>query len=252
MNDTPDPEHEKLLQWSRQGFRHCDRQALEQAARLLDVNAPPRLRDETLRARLCQAIGLVEGTLPPAPDATPPPAEKPAPRLSDPPPNLAPSGRWGGRYRRLRLMRGEAHKDHIAFPVSWEGQLRYFHFETELDMPWPYFSALQSMKEVHIQQHLVDNGKRVKRSEVARQGISFSDLGDTPGTQHLPRSMVEYVRWLALANDRLGGAARRDLIRIMRWLHGQSVNRLIKDLSDEDLRDTILSFIGVDIYADAA
>jgi hypothetical protein len=245
---------ELLLDWSRTGFADLDREQLKQAAEMLGVDYAPQTNNDTLRKKLREAIGTVDGMLPPE-DVRAIRDEVPANRnlsLATPPPNLSPSGRWGGRYRRVRLVKTDFYKKFVAFPISWEGQQRYFHFDTDIDMPWPYYQALKSMVETHISQSLAPDGKSTVRTETHTPGLPFSDLGDVPGTEDLPTSMVEYVQWLAKANKNFADTPRRDLIRVMRWLHGPAVNAQLKDLSDDDVRDKLLTFLGFDIYEEAA
>lgn len=245
---------ELLLDWSRASFVGLDRDQLKQAAELLGVEFAPQTNNDTLRKKLCEAIGTVDNTLD-APTVSLIRQEVPAtPRLSlqTTPPNLGPSGRWGGRYRRVRLVRTDYYKNFNAFPISWEGALKYFHFDAEIDMAWPYFEALRNMRETTITKVLSADGRSAETREVTNQVLPFSDLGDTPGTEGLPTSMVEYVQRVAKSNDFFSKTERRDLVRVMRWLHGPSVNATTKDMTDDEIRDQLLSFIGVDIYADAA
>lgn len=245
---------ELLLDWSRASFENCDREQLKQAAEMLGVEFAPQTNNETLRKKLRETIGTVDGTLPDADvhairDEMVP---KPKLTLQMSPPNLTPSGRWGGRYRRVRLVKTDFYKKFTAFPIGWEGVTRYFHFDAEIDMAWPYYCALQNMIETSISKDLTPDGRSTVTNVNSAPAIPFSDLGDVPGTENLPTSMLEYVQWLAAANGNFADTPRRDLLRIMRWLHGNSVNARLKDVLDDDIRDQILTFIGVDVYADAA
>lgn len=254
MNDPQKTPEMLLLDWSRKGFEGLERDELKQAAEMLGVQFAPQTNSPTLQKKLCDAIGLVDGTLPPSQvtaiaDEVP---AKPKLTLAMSPPNLGPSGRWGGRYRRVKLVRTEFYKDFNAFPICWEGQQKYFHFDIDVDMAWPFFEVLRDMVETTIIKDLSSDGHSSITREVRNQALPFSDLGDTPGTENLPRSMVEYVQWLAEQNGRFAKTSRRDLIRIMRWLHGPVFNATAKDMTDDEIRDELLTFIGVDIYADAA
>lgn len=250
MSKSPE---ELLLDWSRASFENCDREQLKQAAEMLGVEFAPQTNNETLKRKLKESIGTVEGTLPTEDvrairDEMVP---KPKLTLAMSPPNLTPSGRWGGRYRRVRLVKTDFYKKFVAFPIGWEGVTRYFHFDTELDMPWPYYCALKSMVETTISQDLTPDGHGTVTTVNHAPAIPFSDLGDVPGTENLPTSMLEYVQWLAASNGNFADTPRRDLLRIMRWLHGNSIAARLKDVLDDDIRDQILAFIGVDVYADA-
>lgn len=250
--------HEKtpqalLLDWSRAGFVDLNRDQLKQAADMLGVEFAPQTNDKTLRAKLREAIGTVDDVL----DAETvnlirQESQPKAVSLTSTPPNLGASGRWSGRYRRIRLVRTDSYKNFNAFPICWEGVQKYFHFDTELDMPFPYYEALKNMRETTIIKKLSADGRQVETREVTNQVLPFSDMGDTPGTEDLPRSMVEYVQWLARGHGFFKSTERRDLVRIMRWLHGPQANVSTKDQTDDEIRDDLLTFIGVDIYADAA
>jgi hypothetical protein len=245
---------ELLLDWSRASFADLGRDQLKQAAEMLGVEFAPQTNNDTLRKKLCEAIGTVDSTLD-APTVSLIRQEVPSgPKFSlqTTPPNLGPSGRWGGRYRRVRLVRTDYYKNFNAFPISWEGALKYFHFDAEIDMPWPYFEALRNMRETTITKVLSADGRSAETRTVTNQVLPFSDLGDTPGTENLPASMVEYVQRVAAAHDNFAATARRDLVRIMRWLHGPQANVTTKDQTDDEIRDDLLTFIGVDIYAEEA
>lgn len=245
---------ELLLDWSRAGFKDLDREQLKSAAEMMGIEYAPQTNNETLRAKLREAIGTVDGPLP-ATDvqeirqAIPP---RGALVIAATPPNLTPSGRWGGRYRRVRLVRTDYYKNFIGFPISWEGAQKYFHFETEVDMAWPYYEALRNMRETTIIKTLSADGRRAETREVTNQVLPFSDLGDTPGTESLPISMADYVQRLAASNANFASTERRDLIRVLRWLYGTRANAMARDLTNDEVRDRILTFIGVDIYEDAA
>lgn len=244
--------NELLLEWSRAGFVGLNRDQLKQAAEALGVDFAPQTNNETLANKLRAAIGMVDSTLSASEIAEVAPPSRAKLSLNATPPNLSASGRWGGRYRRVRLVRTEALKDFNAFPLSWEGQQKYFHFDTELDMAWPYFEALRNMRETTITQTLSADGKHSERREVTNQAVPYSDMGDTPGTEALPTSMREYVYRLAQDNGFFKSASRRDLIRIARLLHGPAASVTAKDQTDDEVRDGILTFIGVDIYEEAA
>lgn len=244
-------QQELFLDWSRASFVGLTRDELKQAAGILGLEFAAQTNNDTLRKKLCEAIGTVSATLPES-DAKAirrEPSVKLA--LTATPPVLGPSGRWGGRYRRVRLVRGEAHKDYNAFPITWEGITKYFSFDINVDMAWPYFCALQNMRDTTLTKTLSSDGHHSVTTETTNQALPFSDMGDTPGTENLPTDMREYVQWLAHDNDNFEKAPRRDLVRVMRFLHGPSANTTTKDMGDDEIRDALLSFIGVDIYADA-
>lgn len=244
--------NEKFLDWCRTGFEGLERDDLKAAAEMLGVEYAPQTNNETLRKKLQEAIGTVNGTLQAAAvQQIAAASSAKAPDLSATPPNLGPSGTWGGRYRRIRLTKTDFYKNFNAFPLSWEGQVKYFHFDTDVDMPWPYYEVLRNMIETTITKDLSPDGRSAITKESKRQAVPYSDMGDTPGTGHLPCSMIEYVQAVAKGTSNFAQAPRRDLIRVMRWLHGPQVNVMLKDLTDDEIRDQLLTFIGVDIYADA-
>ena len=251
MTSTKTP-NELLLDWSRAGFADLDREQLKQAAEMLGVQFAPQTNNETLRAKLREAIGTVDSTLTDESVSSIRSAAPKAASLSAAPPNLGPSGRWGGRYRRVRLVRTDFYKKFVGFPISWDGAIKYFHFDTDIDMPWPYYEVLRNMRETQIIKTLSADGRKAETREVTNQVLPYSDLGDVPGTEGLPTSMVEYVQRVAVGCDNFAKTERRDLIRVLRWLYGAPANVMAKSLSDDEVRDRILTFIGVDIYADAA
>lgn len=246
---------ERFSEWKQKAFEGLTRDELKLAAEIVGVEYAPQTNTETLRKKLQDAIGLVSAPLTDkqvtdiAADA--PKAGQAKVSLTSNPPNLGAAGRWGGRYRRVRLTKTDFYQKFNAFPLTWEGQTLYFHFDIEVDMPWPYYEVLKNMRETRITQKLSADGKSVVKNETTHQVMPFSDHGDTPGTAHLPCSMIEYVQAVAKSCNHFADTPRRDLIRVMRWLHGPQANVAMKDLSDDDIRDQLLTFIGVDIYADA-
>lgn len=249
--ETKTPE-ELLLDWSRASFVGLDRADLVKAAELLGVDFAKQVNDKTLRAKLCAAIGTVDSTLADEDKEEVVSAKSKGAKLDlhDQVPNLGAAGRWQGRYRRIRMVRTDQYKDFNAFPIGWEGVTKYFSFDIDIDMAWPYYEALKNMRETMTSKSISDNGHETVTRETTNQVLPFSDLGDTPGTEGLPTSMREYVQRLATDNDNFDQAPRRDLMRVLRMLHGAQVNATSRDLSDDDIRDDILNFIGVDIYAD--
>lgn len=242
-------QQELFLDWSRAGFVDLSRDELKQAAEIAGVEYAAQTNNDTLRKKLREAIGTVDTTLPAADvKAIRVSASGKKLSLSAPPPVLGPSGRWGGRYRRVRLVKTEQYKKFNAFPVTWEGVTKYFSFDTNVDMAWPYYCALANMRETSITQDLDESGHNSVRTETTTQVVPFSDLGDTPGTEGLPIDMRNYVQDLARDNGNFEHASRRDLMRVLRMLHGPSANITAKDLTDDDIRDAILGFIGVDVY----
>jgi hypothetical protein len=250
--ETKTPE-ELLLDWSRASFVGLDRDQLTQAAEMLGVDFAKQVNDKTLRAKLCAAIGTVDATLTDndAAKIAAVAAKGTKIDIHGQIPNLSASGRWQGRYRRIRMVRTDQYKDFNAFPIGWEGVTKYFSFDIDIDMAWPYYESLKNMRETMISKSLSKDGHETETRETTNQVLPYSDLGDTPGTEHLPIGMREYVQWMARDNDNFADSPRRDLMRVLRLLYGPQVNVTSRDLSDDDLRDDILNFIGVDIYADA-
>lgn len=236
----------KIEAWKKTGFTNLSREELVEAAEALGVDVPKGIRSERLAADLREATGYVETTLSAeerkevraqsAPDAK---GERAVP-------NLGPTGRWGGRWRRVTLNRPKEMEDYVAFPLGWEGSAqKYYHFGVEVDMPWPHYQALKNMKNVRIVK---------KENEPAREivtpRIPFSDHGDTPGTSHLPCDMREFVQGIAERDDNFKGYDKAKLIRVARLLHGPIAHTRYRDWEVDALRDNLLTFLGVDIYAD--
>jgi hypothetical protein len=165
-------------------------------------------------------------------------------------PNLASTGPWGGRRRRIKLLRdSRRHEGWRAYPLGWDGETIYFHFDTVLDMPYPYYESLRNMVHNRIKkEESIVNGKVVViTTEEASLDLAFSDMGDTPGTEHLPISMIDWFQKQAYDNGLFAQASRRVLTEYLRLLLGQTeAGRFAKDRNDDELRDRVLSFIGID------
>ena len=77
-------------------------------------------------------------------------------------------------------------------------------------------------------------------------------LGVVPGTEHLPGSISEYWLRQAKRTENFTGLPRRTLMAIRADLYGPAGRNFYKDLTDQDILYDVLSFLGIDEFAEEA
>ena len=112
-------------------------------------------------------------------------------------PNLLPfQNPWGGRRRRVKRLMLSENDQQILF-IHWNGYPFVMGLEAEYaDIPYPHFMTLLSATSERMRQKKVlDQEGRANWENVFYEIKNFpiQDMGVTPGTEHLPRSMKEYI-----------------------------------------------------------
>ena len=123
---------------------------------------------------------------------SPYPTDLPKGRL----PNLLPfKNPWGGRRMRLkRILEKDAQR--ILF-IHWNGYPFVFGMEAEYaDVPWPHYLVLLNARSQKLKQRKrTDEEGRAMYENVFYTVTNFpmERLGVAPGTEHLPRSLKEFI-----------------------------------------------------------
>lgn len=242
--------------WIERKFEGLTRVELRQAGAELGCTFGPNMSEKTMRIRLCEKLG--EGV----------PAEDPVPERPEPirmkrmqRPRLAPGDEWEGKRRRVRVNRTKDDEQHKAFVLYWNGAARAFPYDTTIDMPWPYWMHIKNIMVGKVIQDKVrdDDGAWVRNEnrEVSTPLFSYTDMGDTPGTEDLPMDILHYWQREALAKDYFRdlikkSTGRNTLIQIRSDLKGSSGTAYYKDLTNEDIWQEIIQFLGFEdiMYAD--
>jgi len=157
-------------------------------------------------------------------------------------PNLSPTGKWGGRMRRVTIHQNtdKDAPENLAVSLGWEGNIWTVQYDVPLDMPWPWWEALKNA--VHKDEHSTKVRRWVpgrtdeemgrmeldpaKKHLVNRKNYRYTDHGDVPGTEHLPISYFDFFQGEARRTGVFSKAQPAVLLRIYSILHdGPPVDR---------------------------
>lgn len=249
-SDQPDRDFTMNPLWIERKFEGLTRAELRQAGAELGCNFGPNMSEHNMRIRLCEKLGEGVPNIP-APD------EKPAPvrmrRMMRP--RLAPGDEWEGKRRRVRVNRTKDDEQHTAFVLYWNGAARAFPYDQVIDMPWPYWEHIKSIQIGKLIQDKVRDADGVwvrnDNREVFTPLFSYTDMGTTPNTEHLPESILDYWQKEALAMNYFKdliprSTGRNTLIQIRSDLKGSSGAAYYKDLTNEDIWQEIIQFLGLE------
>lgn len=112
-------------------------------------------------------------------------------------PNLLPfQNPWGGRRRRVKRIRLSENDQQILF-IHWNGYPFVLGLDADYaDLPYPHFFVLLNATSERMRQKkkLDEEGRANWYNEFFEvKNFPIQDMGVTPGTEHLPRSMKEYL-----------------------------------------------------------
>lgn len=219
----------------------------------------PSLSDDELRAELVKAFtpgetGHVGTARPLAHQRTPDAPINHGTRGRIP--NLAPTGRWDGRMRRVTFLQQDGSPKQEVQPVGWDGVIWNIPLNTPVDMPWPYWEAAQqtavrdegsdavtkwvSTPDGRLEKHVTPSVKPTVR---------WIDHGDVPGTEDLPTSYFDFFRREAQRTHCFAGMNRPALVMVYNKLHEAQPMWYFRDMRDEDIRMKIAMTLGTDIEA---
>ena len=159
--------------------------------------------------------------------------------------NLSPSGRWGGRRRRIRVPRpATATKSERAMPLAWNGKATYWlPYDEVTDVPWPIYMRLVEMKTPRVVRKTIDIGGGMNEitTDWKFDNIIFVDLGDDPVTADLPTSLTSWYQ--DKGPEFIKGLGERDLQLVASRLEVNIVGRDQKRLSQAEIVDSVLIFL---------
>lgn len=184
-----------FLSDAQKGFAGCNREKLKEYADILGVAVNGNWADETMVLRLTAAIGQI------APEAKAPAKAVNLPRPTEKP-NVTTIGRWGGRCRDITLFR-PVNDNAPGVPLRWDEMLIYVPYgdgKVKYTIPEPHFEVLKNAiarSFATVQKSREDRSLYVEKIEREEQAFPFQDHGITPGTEHLPGSLLEWYQWEA-------------------------------------------------------
>lgn len=203
------------------------------------------VRDACARAAGCDAgAPTVATTLPPHLENVLP-ARSPLGRI----PNLRPHGTWEGRKRRISLQQiTDASPNVKAVSISWEGQRWPIKFGEVVDAPWPYFEAAKNAVKRGFRKTFTNDEEtgvlQCETKEWEDPVFMINDMGDTPGTENLPRDYMEHFQRLARTTAIFKDYKRPMLIQVFNLLNGETAASAFDSKDELQLRMMIARSLG--------
>lgn len=239
-------------QHAENGFTDLDRPQLREACKTLGLTIGPNESEASMRAKLCTAMGHAA----PAPKEAPKPQLKP---VATSIPNLSPDGEWGGKWYYVTIT--PKNEKFTSCPVGWNGNYRNLPLNEEVRIIAPHFNVLTESKGERIgQRKYKDEDTGVEM--YARVSFEFrefiiSNWRVDPETAHLPQDYVEFFTKLEEKYPNFETFKKKQLAAIYARLADHIKEQEIAKMSEEDLRDKVLTLIkqgyGADILSlDAA
>jgi len=236
-------------------FQDCDREKLEAFANAMEIDFHPNIKDERLRDRMLERIGmrLDDGEaveVPTNPGARP--FEDVLPQELDKADlarlarlNLGPDGKWEGRRRLVNVPRPETMKGQQAHPWTWGRHQVMVPWGVQVSVPYPIYNMMKNTTYIEIEQERTTDRRgtpKIINHKTEQNRFNFADFGDDPKTIDLPRSQKEQFRMIAEATDFFAGWNRTQLARICRRLS----LRYERGTEVEAIREIILYALGFD------
>jgi len=167
-------------------------------------------------------------------------------------PNLSGNGKWEGRMRRVKYTRQTASKYEDALPVRWEEAFVKLKHNEVTDIPYPFYHNLMSAINITLTTEIVADKtpgvprgtKVVEILETHEPKYNITDLGDVPGTEHLPENYGDFFRQVARKTTMLKGVSRAWLLKIHTILFGVTPITELVHVSDQDIRLKIATRLG--------
>ncbi|MBK8168211.1 MAG: hypothetical protein IPK64_19870 [bacterium] len=269
---TPEEISAKLPEWLAANFAGRSKPELRMVCQHLEIGVSPSDSIDSMTRKLLQHYDRwdagVDGSTPPAragamadretrisagvkrATKSKPAALGPVPFGSGSrrPPRLTSLSKWQGQRFRIRALpqdqqRGGARR----IPVGWEGEV--FLLDPKLpyqDVPAPIFYNIADSQAKQLILEWNSQAKDMDRSwhVYARFPIQF--MGPTPGTEHLPSSLSDWLQRDARANDLYANEGRDTLERVWGMLtDGARPNDRDRDREIGYWRREILQLLGL-------
>ena len=212
--------------------------------------AGPAAKEETLRKKLCEVLGLTHE----ADSAAAPVLARVKPKNSIYPEyELSNMWFWGGKRFRVRIGKPEtaAPKDNGTY-ISINGEHPGFpiHYNQNQVLPAPVYRRLLDLTTVDIRTVKVAGGvdsdtvqgpTDVTTMMVSRPLYPVTLLGVEPGTEGKPESLQEWYqakgpKWFNVLNS-------RDLLAVCEKLEVRTRNKKDEVLTDVELRANVFTFL---------
>lgn len=189
-----------FIQDAQKRFVGCNRELMKKYCDMLGVEIKGNVSDDTMRLRLCASVGQIapEAAITASVSVLPRPTEKP---------NVTTIGRWGGQCHDVSLFR-PAGDPSPGVPLRWDEMLIYVPYgDTDAKgglkrytIPAPHVEVLKNAILRTFTTSFKtreDKSLYVERVDAQEPAVPFQDFGVTPGTEHLPVSMLEWYQWEA-------------------------------------------------------
>lgn len=237
-----------VLERAKIKWAGVERETLKLDATALGVELKGNWSDQTARDRLVAAVGEIAPLSDQKTDV--PKQERPTTK-----PNLTTVGRWGGRCRDVTIYR-PAGETSSGCPLSWDGFLIYVPFDrgdaAKYTIPEPHFNVLKDAKLRALEiDARMDKKQGIVRiaTETESQAFPFAGGEVTPGTEHLPGSLLEWYQWEAERKDYFELFKKSRLEEIWGELTNGRAGETVpgggfKEWDRERLRTEILRFLG--------
>lgn len=231
---------QKIAEWAGRDFGGLTKEELRAACKhpSIGISIAPADGLETLRRKLLEKFGKWEQK----PTSVAPIRQKPRT-----PPNLRSITGWQGRCHRIRLQASKENGDRPV-PVSWEGETYWMDPKAEYqDVPEPIYQNLKDAKSSDITHSEWDNkNKTMNHTWTTVQRYPFEDFGITPGTENLPKSLIDWQRADCRAHDFYAKESRDGLEKIWaRMTDGARPNKDDKDRNTDYWREQVLILLGL-------
>lgn len=230
--------------WAEEGFVGGSKEELREAAEVYCIKLHPNCSEATIRQRLCDAAGKVAPNVENTPDIS----KLTSTAFPDEMPGINGIGRWGGRRHTVTISQPSGDKTKFL-PIGWEGEFLYVKFGTKTHLPEPHYNILMDAKvrSFTIEYKEVAKGVRV-REQIDEEYPAFSvaDHGITPGTEHLPGSVLEWYQQLSQKKDHFKRFRKERLEEIYGELWGHAPKEGNHPWSHDKLRRETLRFLGND------
>lgn len=174
-------------------------------------------------------------------------------------PNLGLSGKWEGRMRRVVVHNPDPDSKKRTITVGWEGYAWTIAYGVEVDMPWPYWTALNNAvvkdeSSVRVTKWDRDEDGQWQKTITPsiRHTHNFTDMGDVPDTESLPTCYSDFFQQKARETQVFREIPHAMLLRIYEILFdGPPVDRdhKIVQLDHTQLRWRIAQRLGPDLVA---
>lgn len=161
----------------------------------------------------------------------------------NPPVNLTPNGKWGGRRRRVLVPRPE-NTEAKAESWEWNGKAAYWlPYGEVVAVPWPIYCQMRDTKKRRpIQKKTpLPSGSVEITTAWEFDPFVFNDQGDDPVTKDLPTSMTDFYQ--SLGYEQLARFSQRELSVVAARLDVRTYDNERKALQHGQLLEAVTVFL---------